>query len=139
MNKQSYPRNDLWERKPYESLIAEGSLTTFFRPGDRVNQTNEKYFMLGETLTIRILEKPGDEERGFVPILNNHFRKARVVEIYKKNIEDLTQGDFEGSSPDVQNILQLKYNLGITYHKPIDSFKEITRVKVEYLDSGFQD
>lgn len=134
-----YPRDDLWERKPYEPLIADGSLTTFYRPGDRVNQNNKKHFRTGETLTIRILEKPGDEERRLVPLFNGHFRKARVVKIYKKNIENLTEEDFEGSSPDVQNILQLRYNLGITYNRPIDSFEEITVVKVKYLDKGFED
>jgi hypothetical protein len=134
-----YPRDDLWERKPYESLIADGSLTTFFRPGDRVNQNNKKHFKKGETLTIRILEKPGDEERGLVPVLNGHIRKARVADIYKKNIENLTSEDFKGSSPDVQDVLQLRYNLGITYNRPVELFKEITVVKVEYLDKGFED
>jgi len=142
MTNEKYPRNDIWERKPYEALIADGSLTTFFRPGDRVTQTNEKIFKNGETLTMRILEKPGCEERGFVPIFDsNHFRHIKVVEIYRKNIEKLTAQDFKGSSPDVQNITQLRYNLGITYNRPIDSktFNEVTVIKVEYLDNRFQD
>ena len=133
MSNGKYPRNELWVRKPYERLVMNGSLITFFRPGDRITPTNKKYFIAGEVLTIRFLDKPGDEERGFVPVLNGNFRKAKVVDICKKSIDDFCESDFKGSSPDVQNIMQLKYNLGITYNKPIDEIKEVTKIKIEYL------
>tara|TARA_Y100000310_G_scaffold340441_1_gene436265 strand:- start:227 stop:628 length:402 start_codon:yes stop_codon:yes gene_type:complete len=133
MSNEKYPRNELWVRKTYEALVMNGSLTTFFRPGDRVTPT-EKYFIEGEVLTLKFLEKPGDEARGFVPIINGNSKKARVVSLNKKNIEDFVDEDFEGSSPDVKNTTQLKYNLGIIYNKPIDEIKEVTRINVEYVE-----
>jgi len=130
-----YPRNEIWVRKVYEELILNGKLTTLFRPGDRIGDNKKtKYFNKGEGVIVRVLEKPGDEERNIEPEFSPLIRKARIKEMKKVDLSSLLREDFEDSYPNVTNQDTLRYNLGLTYNKRPDSFSRVTKIKIKYLD-----
>lgn len=127
-------RDDIYFRRAYESLIRSKRLTTVFRPGNRSCGLN-KGFCENEILTIRLLEKPGDDESLIKPKFIPIDQKVKVVTFEVKKIEEYTGDDFKGSSPDVRDVESLKYHLGLIYNKPAESFtgKEVTRFVLEYL------
>ncbi len=130
----NFPRDELWFRKVYENLVEKGEITTIFRPGDRIcGDLRKKCFVPGETLTLRVLEKPGDGDRKIKPVFSHTVREVRVTNMDVVNIDELKEEDFEGSYPNVHTSEDLSYHLGLIYNKNPDSFDKVTKIQIEYL------
>lgn len=130
-----YPRKEIWERKVYEPLIKSEKLTTLFRPGNRICDVGKvKCFNNGEEVTIKILEKQGDDIRNIEPVFSPTIKKARIEEIKENSLPSLLKKDFKNSYPNATNQKTLRYHLGLIYNKEPNSFKEVTKIKIEYLD-----
>ncbi|WP_372371436.1 hypothetical protein [Candidatus Uabimicrobium sp. HlEnr_7] len=122
-------------RKQYENLVLKRELTTIFRPGNRVFP-NWRGYKQGEVVTLRVIEKVGDDTKQIPPTFNNIKLKIKISDIQVQNIEKLTENDFVGSSEDVQDVLSLKKHLGHIYSKPISYYNEqlVTKIKITYLE-----
>jgi len=130
-----YPRNEIWERKVYESLIKNRQLTILFRPGDRVCDIGKvKCFNEGEEVTIKVLKKPGDSHRDIKPEFSSVIEKGIIEEIKKISLSSLLRKDFKNSYPNVTSQETLRYHLGLIYNKEPSSFKEVTKIKIKYLN-----
>ena len=130
-----FPRNEIWERKAYESLIKKGKLKVFFRPENRICDSNKKKcFIKGEEIRVRVLEKPGDDDRNIEPVFSNLVRKAVIEELKVVNINSLNEEDFMDSYPNVKDAKSLAYHLALIYNKDPNEFKEVTKIKIRYLN-----
>jgi len=128
------PREEMAFRKNYETLVKQRRLTTVFRPGNRL-YPNFRGYKPREIITARIIEKPGSDQRKIAPVFNEVRMPVRIAEIHALNIHDLTPADFEGSSPDVQNIHDLINHLEFIYREPLATYDyEVTRIHIKYLD-----
>ena len=129
-----YPRAEIWFRKAYEELVEKQEITTIFRPGDRIcGGSKTKCFYPAEQLTVRVLEKPGDDERNIEPLFTKTVKKVKIVEIKTLNINDLSKEDFVNTFPDVKTPEGLRYHLGLIYDKSPSSFEIVTKIKIKYL------
>lgn len=128
-------RDEMAFRIIYLELLRKKELTTVFRPGNRIFPNNRGY-KPGEIVTVRVIEVLGNDELEIAPRFIEEKFKIQIEAIDVVNIEALTNPDFIGSSPDVQNVMQLKYHLGLIYNKPINAFdnSEVTRIYFKYLD-----
>ena len=109
-------REEIYFRRIYRDLLEDKSITTVFRPGNRLNG-HPKGLRLGETVTLRIIEGVGADWAGLTARLDPSFAlKAKVVSIEAKTLRELEKSDFEGSSPDIQSMESLKYYLGVIYN-----------------------
>lgn len=130
-----FPREELWVRKAYEGLVRSEKLKVVFRPDDRrSNGNNHKYFHEGEKVTLRVLDKPGDEQRGIHPEFSGLTKIVRIKSISLHKIDELSAPDFCGSSPDVQSQEQLRYHLGLIYNKLPGDFVDTTKLEIEYTN-----
>ncbi|GHB03290.1 hypothetical protein GCM10009069_27480 [Algimonas arctica] len=127
------PRYEIAFRKQYEPLVLNGSLTVVFRPSNRIFP-NRRGYILGETISARIIEKIGCDETGFPPIFNDRKIGVTVSSIRVMNLNELTAKDFEGSSPDVHDIHSLERHLENIYKKSMDFFdRKVTKIELSYL------
>ncbi len=129
------PRDEMAIRKIYEHLIKNKSLTTVFRPGDRLFPNNPGW-KLGEKIKIRIIDIPGSNKHDILPKFLSEIYLIKIKNICCKPLGELTKKDFEGSSPDVQKIEQLKWHLGLIYNKKYNDFSPktlVTRIHFNYL------
>ncbi len=109
-------RDEIWFRKIYIDLIKARKITTIFRPGQRLCNCN-KGFCKGERLKIRIIDKVGADWAGVLgQILPDFSQEVQVLETKVITLGSLSADDFLGSSPDINNILSLRYHLGILYN-----------------------
>jgi hypothetical protein len=127
----SFPRDELWFRKVYQDELAAGTLTRIFKPGNRI-YPESKGFMPGECVKLRILEAPGNDKTGALPLLNGFCRSATIENIVLTNIDALTPPDFIGASRDIHDTLTLRYHLGIIYDKKPQDFKQISIIDILY-------
>lgn len=90
-------RFEFWFRKEYEDLVINKKLTQFVRPGVR-KSPDPKGTNVGEKVLVRIIEVPSliKEEA----VLNPNVLEADVVKLEPKKIEEMTNEDFIGTSPD---------------------------------------
>ncbi|BBM87801.1 hypothetical protein [Candidatus Uabimicrobium amorphum] len=129
------PRDEMAFRKQYQGLVLQRKLTTIFRPGNRI-YPNWRGYKPGEVVTLRVIEKVGDDAKKIPPTFNDIKLKIKIAEIQVKNIEELSQKDFIGSSEDVQDITSLKQHLSHIYRKPISSYHKqlVTQITIAYLE-----
>ena len=129
------PRDEMAFRKEYQGLVLQRKLTTIFRPGNRI-YPNRRGYKPGEVVTLRVIEKVGDDSKKIPPTFNDIKLKIKIAEIQVQNIEELSEQDFIGSSEDVQDITSLKRHLSHIYRKPISYYHKqlITRIKIMYLE-----
>ena len=125
------PRTHLWFRKQYYPYVEDGTLTTIFRPGDR-SPPHPKHLMSGEIVTLKIIEKPGNEEKQICPVLWPQEWKARVLHRDVHHIDNLLESYFIGSSPDVKSKEQLRQHLSSIYGKEPYEFDIVTRIILRY-------
>ena len=127
------PRNEIAFRKEYENGVLLNTLTTVFRPGNRM-YPNWRGYKLGEVVTARIIEKCGCDEKEIPPLFNDHKVKVQISGIETVNIEELQDEDFLGSSDDVHDVESLKEHLAYIYGKPISDYdNKITRINLAYI------
>ena len=128
------PRDEIAFRKDYEKLVVAGSLTTIFRPGNRIFP-NYRGYKLAEVVTARIIEKPGSDVEEIPPLFNDIKIRVSIEDIEAVNVYALQPDAFSGSSPDVQNVKDLLQHLEHIYREPISAFDNvITRISLRYLE-----
>lgn len=123
---------ELWFRMPYRGLIAEGAFTAAVRPGDR-RAPQPKGTEEGTLAAVRILEKPGDEETGIVPVFNDLSRKARIDRIVVKQISELHPEDLARCSPDSRSREAVIYHLGLIYNREFAPSETVSILYFTYL------
>ena len=128
------PRDEMAFRKQYQRLLLQRLITTVFRPGDRVYPAWRGYAR-GETITARVIERPGSDALGVAPVFNHLRLPIRIEAVTLVAVHALTRADFAGSSPDVGDTLSLLRHLADIYRKPIAAFGDVvTRIAFAYLD-----
>jgi hypothetical protein len=126
-----FPRDEIWMRKVYEPEVFNGSLTRIFKPENRLHP-NPKGFRLKENIKIRIVETPGNDTTGSMPVVSQNYRKATIENIIVTDIKNLRPKDFKGASRDITDITGLRYNLGLIYDRVPESFNTITIIDIRY-------
>jgi hypothetical protein len=105
----------------YRSLLSSKKKTTTFRiPGE----TN--FFMPGERIQLTIGWPPGPLEA---------LNVARVARVYEKRINELTDEDFAGESPDCQTQAATVLVLSAIYRTVLSPETVIRVVKFSYDNS----
>jgi hypothetical protein len=128
------PRDEMAFRKLYEPLLLSREIATVFRPGNRVHP-NRRGYIVGETVTARVIERRGCDRLGVPPLFNEIRVPIRITQLTVCFIDCVKEADFLGSSPDVFDRRSLIDHLLWIYREPIDSFnRTVTRIGFRYLD-----
>ncbi|HUO92637.1 MAG TPA: hypothetical protein VMU22_06935 [Rhizomicrobium sp.] len=127
------PRDEMAFRALYRPLLLSRALTTVFRPGDRIYPKWRGYSE-GETVTARIIRRPGSDELGVPPEFDDMRIPIRIRSISVSPIDALGRDAFQGSSPDVHDLASLATHLRHIYGRPIAAFGNlVTRIAFSYL------
>lgn len=130
------PRDEMAFRRRYEPMLFDRTLTTVFRPGDRL-WPNWRGYRQGENVTARVIARPGSDALGIPPEFTDTRISIGIVDIRVSSPEALTADDFLGSSPDVQDPQSLRAHLLWIYGRPLSAFGDVvTRIQFVYRDRG---
>lgn len=128
------PRDEIAFRKEYQGLVLERTITTVFRPGNRI-YPNWRGYRVGEVVTARIIDQCGSDEMNIPPLFNEHRVRVRIASLLVTTIDWLRREHFDGSSPDIFDIPSLEEHLKYIYRRPIEAFdRKVTRIELEYMD-----
>jgi hypothetical protein len=128
----SLPRDEMAFRKRYESLLLMGRITTVFRPGNRVFPMWRGY-KRGETITARVIERPGCDVAGYPPVFNDVQISITIADIEVLPVAALRPHHFVGSSPDVVDVPSLEAHLFEIYGEPLSAYDNLlTRIALQY-------
>lgn len=127
------PRDEMAFRSRYRELLLTRTLTTVFRPGDRV-YPNWRGYSEGEIVTARIIRMPGSDELGVPPEFDDLRIPIRIRSISVSPIDTLGAAAFLGSSPDVHDRASLMVHLRRIYGRPLSYFgNQVTRIAFAYM------
>jgi hypothetical protein len=128
------PRDEMAFRRRYEPLLFARTLTTVFRPGNRL-WPNWRGYRLNEIVTARVIARPGSDALGIPPDFTATRTRIEIVDIRVLPPEGLTAEDFVGSSPDVHDVASLRIHLLGIYGRPLSAFGDVvTRIQFAYRD-----
>ena len=128
------PRDEIAFRKEYEGLVLDRTIRTVFRPGNRIYPSWRGY-RPGEIVTARIIDRCGSDELAIPPLFNDHRVRVRIAALRYMHIDELTDEDFDGSSPDIFDVASLEEHLLYIYRRPIEAFgRMVTRIGLDYPD-----
>ena len=128
------PRDEMAFRSDYEELLLNQSLTTVFRPGNRL-YPNWRGYEQGEIITGRIIERCGCDIKNIPPLFKNLKILLKIAKIEILFTKKLNTQDFEGSSADVVDIDSLDKHISAIYNKSLSEYDNtVTRIVLEYLD-----
>lgn len=128
------PRDEMAFRLEYEPLMRARTLTTVFRPGNRL-WPNWRGYQPGEIVTGRVIARPGSDALRIPPVFTAARFPLHIDSIAVMAPDTLTDNDFIGSSPDVHDVLSLRDHLLAIYGKPLSAFDDLlTRITFTYLD-----
>jgi hypothetical protein len=128
------PRDEMAFRRRYEPLLFARTLTTVFRPGNRL-WPNWRGYRLNEIVTARVIARPGSDALGIPPEFTTTRTRIEIVDIRVLPPEALTAEDFVGSSPDVHDVASLRIHLLGIYGRPLSAFGDVvTRIQFAYRD-----
>jgi hypothetical protein len=128
------PRDEMAFRRRYEPLLFARTLTTVFRPGNRL-WPNWRGYRLNEIVTARVIARPGSDALGIPPEFTATRTRIEIVDIRVLPPEALTAEDFVGSSPDVHDVASLRIHLLGIYGRPLSAFGDVvTRIQFAYRD-----
>lgn len=126
------PRDEMAFRRQYEPMLLAQTLTTVFRPGNRL-WPNWRGYRPGEMITARVIDQPGSDERGIAPQFTPARFPIRITSIDVMTPDALTPAAFIGSSPDVQDVATLLAHLVEIYEQPLSAFGNVlTRIGFTY-------
>ena len=123
---------ELWFREEYLSLIQGKELTTAVRPGDRT-YPNPKWVNKNEIVKVRIIKKPGNEEKGIEPEFHEFNTLTKIVDIEVKKIQDVTDIDLKNSSLDCLTKEDMKKHLQKIYLRKFNDSDLVTLLKLNYI------
>lgn len=128
------PRDEMAFRRRYQQMLFARTLTTVFRPGDRL-WPNWRGYRRGEIVTARVIARPGSDALGIPPEFTSTRISIGIVDIRVFAPEALTADDFLGSSPDVHDPGSLRVHLLGIYGRPLSAYGDVvTRIQFNYLD-----
>lgn len=128
------PRDEMAFRRRYQPMLFARTLTTVFRPGDRL-WPNWRGYRRGEIVTARVIARPGSDALGIPPEFTSTRISIGIVDIKVLAPEALTADDFRGSSPDVYDRASLLAHLIGIYGRPLSAFGDVvTRIQFDYRD-----
>lgn len=128
------PRDEMAFRRQYEPLLLARTLTTVFRPGNRI-WPNWRGYQPGEIVTARVIEQPGSDALGIAPLFTDIRIPIEIVSVTAIEVAALTASHFCGSSFDVHDTESLRAHLAEIYEQPLSAFDDIvTRIAFAYLD-----
>lgn len=128
------PRDEMAFRRRYEPLLANRTLTTVFRPGNRL-WPNWRGYRCNEIITTRVIARPGSDALGIPPEFTSSRIMIQIIDIKVFGPEALTADDFLGSSPDVRDSGSLRIHLLGIYGRPLSAYGDVvTRIRFAYLD-----
>ena len=128
------PRDEMAFRRRYQPMLFARTLTTVFRPGDRL-WPNWRGYRQGEIVTARVIARPGSDALGIPPEFTSTRILIEIVDIKVFAPEALAAGDFAGSSPDVQDPASLRVHLLGIYGRPLSAYGDVvTRIQFAYAD-----
>jgi hypothetical protein len=128
------PRDEMAFRRRYEPLLFARTLTTVFRPGNRL-WPNWRGYRLNEIVTARVIARPGSDALGIPPEFTATRTRIEIVDIRVLPPEGLRTEDFVGSSPDVHDVASLRIHLLGIYGRPLSAFGDVvTRIQFAYRD-----
>ncbi len=120
---------ELWFRKPYLPLLEQQAMTTAIRPGNR-KRPNPKGTSVGEDIKLRLLDEAGNESS--LPRFNSFTANARITSIDVKTLEEITDEDLVGTSPDASRKELLPYHLGLIYNRALSKKELVSVIKFSY-------
>lgn len=128
------PRYEMAFRADYEDALCEQSLTTVFRPGNRIFPSWRGY-KLGEIITGRVIERCGCDLNNTPPLFKEAKIPLRIAKIEIIQISKLSQKHFDGSSQDVTDLKSLEQHIYKIYNAPLSDYDNtVTRIALEYLE-----
>ncbi len=128
------PRDEMAFRRQYEPMLVARTLTTVFRPGNRL-WPNWRGYQPGEHVTARIIAQPGSDALRIPPDFTATRIPIEIVDIKVVALHDLTADDFVGSSLDVHDAASLRAHLVEIYDQPLSDFGDmVTRIAFAYRD-----
>lgn len=134
MSPLEMPRDEMAFRRPYESMLLAQSLTTVFRPGDRL-WPRWRGYKPGEIVTARVIAQPGSDALGIPPDFTPTRILIEIANIKVLPIEALSADDFVGSSLDVHDAASLIAHLVEIYGQPLSAFGDVvTAIRFAYLN-----
>jgi hypothetical protein len=133
MIKLELSRNEMAFRKRYEQTVFDGTLTTVFRPGNRMFP-NWRGYKKGEQITARIIKKVGNDAKLISPVFTKNKKQVKIKNIEVININNLNKKDFIYSCPNVKTIDDLKKQFVWVYNKKPEEYNNIvTKIQLEYV------
>ena len=130
------PRDEMAFRADYEELVFQQSLTTVFRPGNRVFP-NWRGYKPGEIITGRIIERCGCDQKDIPPVFKAAKIPLKIAKIDIIPISQISQQDFEGSSWDVNDLKSLDRHIAKIYNKTLSEYDNVvTRIELDYIEVG---
>jgi hypothetical protein len=127
------PRDEMAFRSRYREMLLARTLTTVFRPGDRV-YPNWRGYSEGEIVTARIIRNPGSDELGVPPEFDDLRIPIRIRALKVLSVDALDRDAFAGSSADVHDRVSLVAHLRHIYGRPLSAFgNQVTRIAFAYL------
>lgn len=121
-------------RMVYRNLVLSHSLTTIFRPD---NPKYKELYCCGPIVEGRIITEPGNSRLNINPAYTDDAVYLKAKSVRRIALQDLKPEDFIGSSPDIQNVQELIYHLGMIYNKPAEEFMpdtKVIRIELEYVN-----
>jgi hypothetical protein len=121
-------------RADYEKVVSEQSLTTVFRPGNRIFP-NWRGYKQGEIITGRIIDRCGCDIENIAPLFKPSKISLRIAKIDMILAAEICPQDFNGSSWDVTDLRSLDQHIYKIYNKFLSEYDNIvTRIQLEYLE-----
>jgi hypothetical protein len=126
---------ELWWRFPYKNDLRERKVTLAIRPGDR-RRPKSKGVSEGETIRNRVLAKPGNEDKGELPIFDSYSNYAKVCKIKVLPWSELCDADLKGATLDCLTKDAVWHNLGLTYNREMTNNDLVSLIEFEYVERG---
>lgn len=126
---------ELWFRDIYKNSLKDKKTTMAIRPGDR-RYPNPKGAKEGELARIRVLSKPGNEEKGIMPEFDSFESLVRINKIKVYRLGDLKDSELQNCLPNCQDKEKIKIELAMIYGKEFSNNDIISIIYFEYINDG---
>lgn len=121
-------------RMVYRDLVLSRSLTIIFRPD---SPKYKELYCCGHVIEGKIIAEPGNPRLKVNPTYTDDVVYLKAKSVSRIALSDLKPEHFVGSSPDVQNVQGLIWQLGLIYNKSASEFTpktKVIRIELEYVN-----
>lgn len=124
-------RNEIGLRREDENDFHTKDSLTIFRPDDRI-YPQKKWFIPGEVVKLRIIDKPWNDLENIAPKFSNIEKLVKIQAIKVLEKKELTQDDFEHSLSYVQSPEDVSKYIKNIYNKDPEI---ITKIDIKEIES----